>query len=104
MINLKDSPYWEIYSQCWQFFKESLPARSDQAYWNDAVKRGESITSQYAGTRYYDFALAQTTAVIDELNRLARAGKLESFKPEEKPLQIKKPRYTPTCYTEKGGI
>lgn len=104
MINLKDSPYWEIYSQCWQMFKECLPARSDQAYWNDAIKRGESITAPYTGSRYYDFAVAQTTAVIDELNRLARAGKLESFKPEEKPLQIKKTRCTPTCPTQKGKM
>ena len=28
-------------------FKECLPARSDQAYWNDAIKRGESITAPY---------------------------------------------------------
>lgn len=75
MINLKDSPYREIYSQCWQFFKESLPTRSDQAYWNDAVKRGELITAPYTGSRYYDFALAQTTAVIDELDRLSSLQK-----------------------------
>lgn len=80
MINLKDSAYWEIYSQCWQMFRASLPVRNDQSYWDEVVTKGESITRAYIGTPFYDFAAAQATAVLDELDRLARSGKLESFR------------------------
>lgn len=103
MTDLKNSPYWTICGQCWQMLKASLPARNDQSYWDEVITRGESITRAYIGTPFYDFAVSQASSVIDELDRLAKAGKLESFqKPDEKPLQTRKPRYTPTCPTQKG--
>lgn len=81
MINLKDSPYWEIYSQCWQLFKEALPVRSDQSYWDQTLARCEAIAQKYAATPQAEFAKDQVFSVINELDRIKRAGSFDSLRP-----------------------
>lgn len=73
-MDIGKSEYFQICSQTWKFFKESLPIRNDQAYWNDVLHRGEAIIKAYKGTTYYDFASAQLASYINEIDRLSRKG------------------------------
>ncbi len=83
MNNLKNSAYWNIYGQCWQFLKESIPPQSNQSYWDSVIAKGESIVKPYAGTPYYDFAVNQSSSVINEIDRLSKVGTFESFQRTE---------------------
>lgn len=70
-MDLKGTPYWNIYGEVFQFFKNALPVHCDQSYWDYILKKGDLITQKYMNTPYYDFAIAQIAAVIGELERLS---------------------------------
>lgn len=69
MMDLKGTPYWEIYGEVFQFFKQALPVQNNDHYWGDVLAKGDAITKKYAGTAYYQFALDQVAAVVNELSR-----------------------------------
>lgn len=70
LMNLKKSEYFKICGSAWNFFKESLPTRKDQTYWDDVIRRGEAITRVYKNTQYYEFATAQVMSYINELEAI----------------------------------
>lgn len=69
MMDLKGTPYWEIYGEVFQFFKKALPVQNNDHYWDEVLAQGDAITKKYAGTAYYQFALDQVAAVVNELSR-----------------------------------
>lgn len=91
MIDLRNSAYFQISSETWSFFKSSLPVQSNDRYWASILAEGEKITKKYEGTPQAEFAKDQVFSVINELDRIRKAGSLESFrKPDQaarKPLQ-----------------
>lgn len=74
-MDLKGTIYWTIYAEVFQFFKKALPVQCDQAYWDSILKEGNAITQQYINTPVYEFAMAQVSAIISELERLSTAEK-----------------------------
>lgn len=70
MMDLKGTPYWEIYGEVFQFFKKALPVQNNDHYWAEVLAQGDAITKKYVGTAYYKFALNQVSAIISELQRL----------------------------------
>lgn len=62
-MDLRGSEYFKICGSAWNFFKESLPARNDQNYWDNIIEKGDLITQAYKNTKYYCFAIRQ---VIEE--------------------------------------
>lgn len=80
MINLKDSPYREIYSQCWQFFKQALPVQDNDRYWGEILTEGEKVVKKYENTQQSQFARDQIFAVVNELERIRKAGSFDSLK------------------------
>lgn len=90
MIDLRNSPYFRINAEVWQFFKTSLLVQSNDYYWDKVLTDGEAITKKYAKTPQAEFAKDQVFSVINELDRVRRAGNFDSLKrptPEGKPLQ-----------------
>lgn len=67
MMDLKGTPYWEIYGEVFQFFKKALPVQNNDHYWDEVLAQGDAITKKYAGTAYYQFAFNQVSAIISEL-------------------------------------
>lgn len=100
MIDLRNSIYFTISTAAWNFFKESLPVQDDDRYWASVLAEGERIAKKYEDTAQATFARDQIFAVINELERIRKAGSFDSLRRSG----TEKPRYTPTCYTEKGGI
>ena len=90
MIDLRNSIYFQINAETWQFFKQALPVRNNDNYWASILAEGEKITKKYEGTPQAEFAKDQVFSVINELDRVRRAGNFDSLKrptPEGKPLQ-----------------
>lgn len=79
MTDLKNSAYWKIYAEAWEFFKEALPVKSDSSYWDSRLAEGEKIAEKYSGTPQEAFAKDQVFAVINELDRIKTAGTFASF-------------------------
>lgn len=99
MIDLRNSIYFTISTEVWNFFKQALPAQSDDQYWASVLAEGERIAKKYEGTAQATFARDQVFAIINELERIKRAGSFDSLRSE-----TEKPRYTPTCPTQKGKM
>ena len=83
MIDLRNSVYFQISSETWSFFKSSLPVQSNNHYWDKVLADGEAITKKYAKTPQAEFAKDQVFSVINELDRVRRAGSFASLKPPE---------------------
>ena len=79
MMNLKESEYFKICGSAWNFFKESLPVRKGQTYWNVVLRRGEAITRVYEDTQYYEFATAQVMSYINELEAITHRMSMEKL-------------------------
>lgn len=76
-MDLKGTIYWDIYVEVFQFFKKAFPVQCNQAYWDGILKSGNAITQKYINTPFYEFAMAQVSAVIRELERLSSVEKKE---------------------------
>lgn len=90
MIDLRNSPYFRINAEAWQFFKASLPVQSNDNYWDKVLTDGEAIIKKYAKTPQAEFAKDQVFSVVNELDRIRKAGNFNSLKrsgTEGKPLQ-----------------
>lgn len=91
MIGLRNSIYFQINAETWQFFKQALPVQGNDRYWASILAEGEKITKKYKDTPQAIFAKDQVFSVVNELDRIRKAGSLESFrKPDQaarKPLQ-----------------
>lgn len=91
MIDLRNSPYFRISSETWAFFKTSLPVQSNDYYWDKVLTDAETIINKYAGTPQAEFAKDQVFSVVNELDRIRKAGDFASLsKPDpaaRKPLQ-----------------
>ncbi len=81
MIDLRNSIYFRISSEVWNFFKQSLPIQNSDQYWASVLEEGERLARKYEGTAQSEFARDQIFAVINELERIRRAGSFDSLRP-----------------------
>lgn len=81
MIDLRNSIYFQINAEVWQFFKSSLPVQDNDHYWSEILAAGEEITKKFESTAQSAFAKEQTFAVINELGRIRKAGSFDSLRP-----------------------
>lgn len=83
LIDLRNSIYFTISTEVWNFFKQALPAQSDDQYWASVLAEGERIAKKYEDTAQATFARDQVFAIINELERIKRAGSFDSLKRSE---------------------
>ena len=81
MIDLRHSAYFRINAEVWQFFKSSLPVQDNDHYWSKVLTAGEEVVKRYENTAQAEFAKEQTFAVINELERIKKAGSFDSLRP-----------------------
>ena len=82
MIDLRNTIYFEINAEVWNFFKQALPAQSDDQYWASVLAEGERIAKKYKDTAQATFARDQIFAVVNELERVRKAGSFDSLQSE----------------------
>lgn len=80
MIDLRNSIYFQINAEAWNFFKSSLPAQNSDQYWASVLAEGERLARKYEGTAQSEFARDQIFAVVNELERIRKAGSFDSLK------------------------
>lgn len=79
MIDLRNTIYFEINAETWNFFKSSLPVQDNDRYWASILTRGEEIVKKYEDTQQAQFARDQIFAVVNELERVRKAGSFDSL-------------------------
>lgn len=79
-MDLRNSIYFTISTAAWNFFKESLPVQDDDRYWNEVLTKGKEIVTKYENTQQSQFAKDQIFAIINELERIRKAGSFDSLK------------------------
>lgn len=79
MIDLRNSIYFQINAEVWNFFRQALPVKDDDRYWNEILKKGEEITKKYEDTQQAQFARDQIFAVVNESERVRKAGSFDSL-------------------------
>lgn len=80
MIDLRNSIYFEINAAVWNFFKQALPIQNSDQYWASVLEEGERISKKYEDTAQATFAKDQVFAIINELERIRRAGSFDSLR------------------------
>lgn len=78
-MDLKGSIYWDLFRDCWDFFKASLPVPSidDAERWDVIIGTAGQYMNKYRKTEIASFATALFIDVIDELDRQCRERQLE---------------------------
>lgn len=89
MIDLRNTIYFQVNAEVWNFFKEALPVRDDDHYWNEILIEGEKLAKKYENTQQSQFAKDQIFTVIGELERIRKAGSFDSFKLSETEGKLK---------------
>lgn len=79
LIDLRNTIYFEINAETWNFFKSSLPVQDNDSYWASILTRGEEIVKKYEDTQQAQFARDQVFAIIGELERVRKAGSFDSL-------------------------
>ena len=88
MMDLKGTPYWEIYGEVFQFFKQALPVQNNDHYWGDVLAAGEAIVKRYENTAQAAFAEDQVFSIVNELERLKKVGSFDSLRPGAEKTKI----------------
>lgn len=99
MIDLRNTIYFEINAETWNFFKSSLPVQDNDSYWASILTRGEEIVKKYEDTQQAQFAKDQVFTIISELDAFAR--QVVSIRCD---LEQKKLRYRGTDPRKKGKM
>ena len=81
MIDLRSSIYFQISAETWQFFKTAMPVKDNDSYWASILAGGERIVEKYKNTQQSQFAKDQVFTIINELERIRRAGSFDSLRP-----------------------
>lgn len=71
-MDFKDSIYWAIYSDVWNFHKRFSPVQDDDKYWDGVVESAGEILKKYNNKPECEFAKGLVLNVIDELERIYR--------------------------------
>lgn len=68
-MNFKDSIYWKIYGDIWNYHKQFADIQESDKYWDAVIDEGSSIYKKYANMPENEFAKQLVFCVIDELQR-----------------------------------
>lgn len=89
MIDLRNTIYFAINAETWQFLKTAMPVKDNDSYWASVLAEGERIAKKYEDTAQATFAKDQVFAVINELERVRKAGSFDSLKRSETEGKLK---------------
>lgn len=76
-MNFKDSVYWALYSDIWNFHKKFADVREDDKYWEQVVSEAGELYKKYEKQSEGEFAKQLVLNVLDELERIFRRNQNE---------------------------
>ena len=68
----KDSIYWQIYADIWNFHKAYFNVQDDDGYWDEVIQKASEVYKKYEGKPEFEFAKQLALSVVDELERTYR--------------------------------
>lgn len=70
MMDLKNTNYWKICGDAFNFLKQSLPVQDKDEYWDQVIHEADVIFKKYENTDEKDFAKDQVLSVVNELDHI----------------------------------
>lgn len=74
MMNLKETPYWNIYEDLFNYHKEFMPVINSDEYWDALMDKGNILADKYRHTPQKEFVLDMVVVVQQELQRAWMKG------------------------------
>lgn len=69
-MDLKKTPYWNIYADIFNYFKQSMPVQNTDEYWDKVEEGGEALSAKYTGTEQSEFVVCEIINIQKELTRI----------------------------------
>ena len=69
-MNFKDSNYYKIYADIWNFHKQFCEIKTNDEYWQQVVGTAEMLYEKYSQTSEKEFVKRLVVTVLDELERI----------------------------------
>lgn len=69
-MNFKDSIYWKIYADIWDFHKKYADVKGDDSYWEQVVNDAGELYKKYENQPEGEFAKKLILNILDELERV----------------------------------
>ncbi len=70
-MDIKKTPYWNIYADVFNYFKASMPVQNSDEYWDRVCDEGDKLYEKYKETKEGSFVADQIVDIQKELQRLA---------------------------------
>lgn len=71
-MDLRQSPYWDIWGKAWNFHKQYCEVKTDDSYWENVVNAAGELYKEYEGKPEGEFMKALVLAIVDELERVGK--------------------------------
>ena len=88
-MNFKDSNYYKIYADIWNFHKQFCEIKTNDGYWQQVVGTADMLYEKYSQTSEKEFVKRLVVTVLDELERRDRE-KRENEQSSSKGVNLKK--------------
>ena len=66
---MKDTPYYKIFGDIYNYMKAYYPAKEDDEYWKRLLDEANDIYKKYQDTEQGEFVKSLVLAVLEELER-----------------------------------
>ena len=70
-MNLKKTPYWNIYADLFNYLKAFMPVQNSEEYWDKVIEEGEKLYQKYQDTKEEKFVCDELISIQKELQRMA---------------------------------
>lgn len=75
IMDFKDSIYWKIYGDVWNYHKKFADIQESDEYWDDVVETAGEVYRKYEGKPEHEFAKSLILNVVDELEGIYRRNR-----------------------------
>ena len=74
-MNIKDTAYWSIFADTWDYFKEFMDVQEADEYWQAVIDKSSELYKKYESKPEGEFAKHLIFSVMDELEQIERRRK-----------------------------
>lgn len=70
MIDLKNTPYWTLFGEVWNFAKKNFDVQGTDEYWSRVTEEAQELQRKYRGTEQEEMARDMARALVAEITRI----------------------------------
>ena len=72
MIDLKQTKYWTLFGDVWNFAKKNFEVADNDDYWERVTGEAQGLVEKYKGTDQEELARNFTRALMAEIERIQK--------------------------------